>query len=525
MSRTTRFLAPASQAISAYYPKVYLQTIPHRHFNISTSASSLLVSKPSMESSQKPSFMDKLECSKVVNETLEFNNEHLHNALQKMKITDNMDENVNCIDGNHNDGSRNSMTRKRSLDKSKYKGIRGWKRIEETTCNSEESFTLKLLSYNILAQDLLETHYHLYKYHNEEDLPWETRKPLILKEIMESKADIICLQEVQEKHLKDFLVPFQESGFTHLYKKRTGGKTDGLLLLYKKDLFNLLEFSKVELYQFGIELLSRDNVALIAKFSVKNDPEMKFVVATTHLLYNPRRNDVRLGQVQLLFAEIERISFIRNTELGPQYLPIVLSGDFNLVPNSGVYKFITEGSIEFKGKGPNLEKCDYRCLTNSLIPPHLYVTDECQHLNILARRLSGKGSGKVMLTNVENKDFADFNSLHPEEKNLVDFNKTTYQKVEVATGHYATFSSGLLTHPFQFKSVYQHFGKDGLQEATTYQDEWITVDYIFYSSMKPIEKYTLPVANECSDVLRTIPNSFVGSDHLCIGATFQINKR
>jgi protein angel len=82
---------------------------------------------------------------------------------------------------------------------------------------------------------------------------------------------------------------------------------------------------------------------------------------------------------------------------GPRYLPIVMSGDFNLEPYSGVYKFITEGSIKFIGKGRNLEQCDCRFLSNSLIPPHLYITDECQHFNVLYQRLSGKGDGKVMV--------------------------------------------------------------------------------------------------------------------------------
>jgi protein angel len=124
---------------------------------------------------------------------------------------------------------------------------------------------------------------------------------------------VVCLQEMQEDHLIDFLIPFQKVGYTYLYKKRTNDKKDGLLLMFKEDIFNLLEFSKVELYQTGIELLNRDNVGLIAKFALKGSPNTKFVIATTHLLYNPKRNDIRLGQVQLLFAEIERISFIENT--------------------------------------------------------------------------------------------------------------------------------------------------------------------------------------------------------------------
>ncbi|XP_011505786.1 PREDICTED: protein angel [Ceratosolen solmsi marchali] len=419
--------------------------------------------------------------------------------------------------------------RKQSTTKKIYKEIRKWSKVgkEQITINPNELFVFKLLSFNILAQDLLETHAYLYRYHNKQALSWQKRKRLLVQEILESQAHVVCLQEMQEDHLVDFLIPFQKAGFTYLYKKRTNNKKDGLLLMYKDDIFNLLEFSKVELYQTDIELLSRDNVGLIAKFSLKGSPNTKFVIATTHLLYNPKRNDIRLGQVQLLFAEIERISFVENTPTGPRYLPIVISGDFNFEPYSGVYKFITEGSIEFIGKGRNLEQCDFHYLTNSLIPPHLYVTDECQHFNVLTQRLSGKGSGRVMLRNTENKDiiYNDKNSSQKSQiNNLVDSTSTTYQKIEIVDGHYVTFSSGLLTHPFKLHSVYEHLNSKGKHEVTTFQNGWITVDYIFYSNMKPLKKFGLPTAEECIKFHR-IPNSIVGSDHLCLGVTFQINKR
>jgi protein angel len=92
-------------------------------------------------------------------------------------------------------------------------------------------------------------------------------------------------------------------------------------------------------------------------------------------------------------------------------------------------------------------------------------------------------------------------------------------------GHYVTFSSGFLTHPFQLNSVYKHLKKKGKSEVTTFQNKWITVDYIFYSNLKPLEKFILPTAEECIKFFPTIPNSVVGSDHLCLGVTFQLNKR
>lgn len=124
---------------------------------------------------------------------------------------------------------------------------------------------------------------------------------------------IICLQEVQQDHLMDIVDPFRRIGYDYIYKKRTNEKNDGLLLLYRSDEFLLLDHAKVELYQSGIELLSRDNVGIIAKLALRSNPDTQIVVATTHLLYNPKRNDVRLAQIQLLLAEIERIAFVENT--------------------------------------------------------------------------------------------------------------------------------------------------------------------------------------------------------------------
>jgi len=98
------------------------------------------------------------------------------------------------------------------------------------------------------------------------------------------------------------------------------------------------------------------------------------------------------------------------------------------------------------------------------------------------------------------------------------------QIIEIAQGHSARFSSGTLTHPFNMSSVYTHVNSHGEKEATTRQDEWITVDYIFYSNIQPIEKYSLPTASQCTALSR-IPNFVVGSDHLCIGATFQLPRK
>ncbi|XP_043594224.1 protein angel isoform X1 [Bombus pyrosoma] len=409
-------------------------------------------------------------------------------------------------------------------DKQKYKAMRQWIRFkkEKLTSNSEESFILRVLSFNILAQYLLETYPFLYKAHDKQALSWKIRRQLLLQEILGAQANVICLQEMQEEHLEEFLVPLQELGYNYLYKKRTNNKKDGLLFLYRSDQLILIDYAKVELYQSGIKLLNRDNVGIIAKLAVKKNPEIQLVIATTHLLYNPRRHDVRLGQIQLLLAEIERIAFLENTMTGAKYLPIILAGDFNLQPHSGVYKFIVEGVFEYQGRGKNLERTNNRSLSNSLIPPRLCITDNCQHFNILKQRLRGEGTDKVMLENSEhhNVDTSENNSSNVCE---VKADTTDFQTIEIAHDYHVNFCSGTLTHPFHFNSVYKHQNCHGEQEATTNQGKWITVDYIFYSDLELLEIYDLPTATRCN-TLPTIPNFAVGSDHLCLAATFKLRK-
>lgn len=106
----------------------------------------------------------------------------------------------------------------------------------------------------------------------------------------------------------------------------------------------------------------------------------------------------------------------------------------------------------------------------------------------------------------------------------VNVDTSRMQVIKITKDHLVKFSSGILTHPFDMRSVYTHANAKGEMEATTHQDKWITVDYIFYSNIQAVEKYTLPTVNQCA-MLPTIPNFVVGSDHLSIGATFRLPRK
>lgn len=106
-------------------------------------------------------------------------------------------------------------------------------------------------------------------------------------------------------------------------------------------------------------------------------------MATTHLLYNPRRQDVRLAQVQVLLAELDRIAY----EDENRYAPVILTGDFNLKPYSAPYKLLTRGSLNYEHlQARTLEGSDGNAVERSgkqLLPQNLGITDDCQHAHVV----------------------------------------------------------------------------------------------------------------------------------------------
>jgi len=75
----------------------------------------------------------------------------------------------------------------------------------------------------------------------------------------------------------------------------------------------------------------------------------------------------------------------------PEYHPIILTGDFNLEPNTAVYDFLINGALFYS----NLQKPTLwsqnnqsgRCnMGNELIPKSLGITEYSQHSDILELR-------------------------------------------------------------------------------------------------------------------------------------------
>ncbi|PKA45588.1 Carbon catabolite repressor protein 4 like 1 [Apostasia shenzhenica] len=122
--------------------------------------------------------------------------------------------------------------------------------FQGNTDTDERTLKFRVLSYNILADHYAAT--DKYGYCPSWALSWSYRRQNLLKEIVGYNVDIICLQEVQSNHFKDFFAPeLSKHGYDGLYKKKTTkidngnpDRIDGCATFFRKERFSC--FKKYE---------------------------------------------------------------------------------------------------------------------------------------------------------------------------------------------------------------------------------------------------------------------------------------
>lgn len=139
-----------------------------------------------------------------------------------------------------------------------------------------------------------------------------------------------------------------------MYQRRTGTKTDGCAICYQNANFTEAAVSKLEFFRPETELLDRHNVGIVLLLRplVHRGAEVKeagppLCVANTHLLFNPRRGDVKLAQLAIMLAEIDAMK--KCCKATGEHCNVVFCGDFNSVPHMPLYQLITTGELRYQG--------------------------------------------------------------------------------------------------------------------------------------------------------------------------------
>eukprot|EP00267_Zea_mays_P028403 XP_008658270.2 uncharacterized protein LOC100273611 isoform X2 [Zea mays] len=290
---------------------------------------------------------------------------------------------------------------------------------DASTSSSGDACTI--MSYNILADYNARNHPDLYLDAPWDAMRWDSRRRLIIREIRHWDPDVVCLQEVDR--FQDIAAGMKSRGYE------------------------------------GIFQLNGTH---------------KFVLGNIHVLFNPKRGDVKLGQIRMLLENANALAEKWDK------IPIVLAGDFNSTPDSAIYKFLSTMKL-------NISLHDRR---------HLSGLDSTEFGYELCSLL------KYQWTDEEVR------------------NATGYSNVMVAE------------HPLKLSSSYamlkgnsNNRGLHGEPLATSYHRKFLgTVDYLWHTH-----------GIECSRVLDTLPISVlkrtrglptreIGSDHLPIVAEFAFTE-
>ncbi|GBG26042.1 Glucose-repressible alcohol dehydrogenase transcriptional effector [Hondaea fermentalgiana] len=246
---------------------------------------------------------------------------------------------------------------------------------------------LRVMTYNLLAEVYATK--QLYSYCPMWALSWGYRKQLILQELRQHAADVICLQEMQLDHFDNYIVPeLAKNGYQGIIKAKTReamgrkGKIDGCAILYKRSRLHLVSqraveynaiamshaaaggFHRPELSQSEnqsrtkriLSRLCRDNVAQIAIFETipdgfdPNTPQgqaarqvgpQRVCVVATHIFWDPEYSDVKFFQTVSLMQEINHLLSQQQ-----HHTSLIICGDLNSTPDSSVVRYLSQDAVD-----------------------------------------------------------------------------------------------------------------------------------------------------------------------------------
>ncbi|OAL32638.1 hypothetical protein AYO22_00251 [Fonsecaea multimorphosa] len=370
---------------------------------------------------------------------------------------------------------------------------REWHQIEEIEENDPTQDTIKALNYNILC-DRYATQQQ-YGYVPERVLTWGFRKTLILEEIREMNADIVCLQELDRNSYDDyFRGELSISGYKGYYAQKSRAETlgdaarfvDGCGTFWKDKKYVVLDTQHLVLGRKAVErpgakasadmlnrVWQRDDIATVV-FLENRVTGSRVVVVNAHIYWDPAYKDVKLIQAAVLMEELSKL-----TDKYAKFPPAT---------NKQAFRFSDSEDEPLPDPGPSLSYT-----SGPQIPMII-----CGDFN------SGAGSAVYDLFTKKglNADHADLDGRD-----------------------YGAFSRAGMSHNFTLKSSYAAI--DGEMPFTNYTPNFVDVlDYIWYSS-NSLRVVGLLGAIDPEYLKRVpgFPNFHFPSDHIAIVAQFKVEKQ
>lgn len=139
------------------------------------------------------------------------------------------------------------------------------------------------------------------------------------------------------------------------HRRREGNKPDSVATFWNVDIFDKID-SWTLYFETGskCEIFSKPQVATFVALKILN-PENHYygkeneqkghilLVWNTHLLFNNSRGDIKLSQLDLIIKSAAYLKEKLNNDYEDQIVNIIFWGDFNSIPNSGIYNYMIDG--------------------------------------------------------------------------------------------------------------------------------------------------------------------------------------
>ena len=404
----------------------------------------------------------------------------------------------------------------------------------------------RIMSYNVLAPSLAETHSTFLSDSEKKHFDWSSRSKIILQEIQYYDPDILCLQEVDHdstifhENFEPFYFPF--------YHKRTNEKKDGCLTMVKKSKYRVLESHYLDFYQdINHPILCRDNICLLLAIQPLDFPNQIFIIANTHILYNKNRGDIKTAQIHLGLKACSKLA----QKYQQKDVHIICTGDFNSTPKSPLYEFIKNAKFDFRDAAKNILSGQTRTELRNQLSFESLEQFLIKNTNKFTLNPSYKEKKThELLTwiwclkdlDVQIKK-SPGNQIEKVEYEVIDLDPDIFRDSEE---HLWT-----LENDFPMQSAYSAFRKlyhgpmlpeypidCNCLEKSTYEpicthrtiEALCTVDYIWYCTrdskgggrLEPVGIYEMPMLEESWKRFKMFPNSVYPSDHLALIVDFQV---
>ncbi|XP_022672627.1 CCR4-NOT transcription complex subunit 6-like isoform X2 [Varroa jacobsoni] len=242
---------------------------------------------------------------------------------------------------------------------------RHWLRKTVDPPQGKSVFTqLTVMCYNVLC-DKYATR-TMYGYCPSWALTWEYRRKGIMEEIRSNSADIITLQEVETEQFYNYFEPeLKHEGWEGIFSPKSRAKSmpetdrkhvDGCAIFYKTSKFSVLDKHLIEFNQLAManaegsddmlnRVMTKDNISLAVLLQLKEHPDVPVLVCTAHIHWDPEYCDVKLIQTMMLMNELQTIHEKSKALAKTTDIPIILTGDLNSLPDSGVIEYLRNGRI------------------------------------------------------------------------------------------------------------------------------------------------------------------------------------